>query len=589
MDVLDIDSSILKSVKNKKWRQKPVDPALLDALSRNSAIPNSIVELLATRKIPLEEADYYISPKIKNYLPDPYHLLDMDKAVNFTVDALQKKKKIAVFGDYDVDGATSAATLKKFFKELGHDILIYIPDRIKEGYGPNIEALKYLKEQGAEVVFTVDCGAVSYDALAEAKKIGLDVIVIDHHIGGEVLPESVAVINPNRIDEKSEYGYLCAAGVVFLFVVALNQKLKKANLDSVENKKILSLLDLTALGTVCDVVPLKGLNRAFVSQGIKIIEQATNTGIRALKQIAGIDDNIDAYHLGFVLGPRINAGGRVGDASLGANMLSTDNFEEAIQAARALDMHNHERKAIELNIINQAIQEAAEDRTSNIAFVVGHRWHLGVIGIVAGRLKETFNKPSIVITVTDGTGKASCRSVPGIDIGSVIHSAKEKGLLIAGGGHAMAAGFTVDSHKIDDLKDFIRAEIADDYNKFVAEDCEYFDQIISHGIINLNFVSEMIQMGPFGSNNPQPKFYLKNVNISNAKIVGGDHISCFVSDGNDSKSKFIKAICFRAINSPVGEILLRNQKNLNIIAQLNINHWNGNSSAEMNIQDILLD
>lgn len=583
-------TQIYKSVRNRKWKKYSVDYNYLSLLKNSTNFSSLMLELMMNRNIPLEEINHFISPKLKNYLPDPNHLLDMEKAAKFLAKSMAENKNIAVFGDYDVDGATSAALIKKFFGKIKKEIGIYIPDRIREGYGPNIEALKHLKAKGVEVVVTVDCGAVAYDALAEAKEIGLEVVVIDHHQGGERLPDAIAVVNPNRQDETSDYTYLCAAGVTFLLLISLNNELKKSGLPSITSVEMLEMLDLVALGTVCDVVPIKGLNRAFVSQGIKLISRGSNTGINALKQITNLNSDIDAYHLGFVLGPRINAAGRVGDANLGAELLSCEDYDKSIGIARSLDMHNHERRAIEMKLLEEAINQVAQNQKSNpVAFIIGEKWHLGVIGIIAGRLKENFNKPSIVITVTDGIGKASCRSVKNIDIGRIIHKAKEKNLLLAGGGHAMAAGFTVAADKIMQLQEFIEAEISQDYNKFLQEDYYYFDSILNLSAIDIDLIADIAKIGPFGSDNPHPVFRLNNINVNNSRIVGGDHVSCFVTDGERNNQNFIKAISFRAINSPVGEILLRNQKNIDLIGRLSLNKWNGKTSVEITIDDIIIE
>lgn len=592
MDIVreDLSQKTYKSVKNRRWRKYPLDAELLRAIKNDSHLPDLLLELMLNRGVTPHELNNFLTPKLKDYMPDPFHLRDMEKAVKFLAHSISANKKIAIFGDYDVDGATSAALIKKYFTKLNIDTLVYIPDRIREGYGPNIEALKSLKEQDIDVVITVDCGAVAYDALNEAQKIGLEVVVIDHHIGGENLPEAVAVVNPNRFDESSQYGYLCAAGVSFLLLVGLNKELKNTSNKYVEPLQLLEMLDLVALGTVCDVVPIKGLNRAFVSQGLKLISKGSNIGMKALKQISNLKNDLDAYHLGFILGPRVNAGGRVGNANLGARLLSSDNFNEALEISRSLDMHNHERKAIEMTILEHSIKTVSQKGANKpIAFVVGNEWHLGVIGIIAGRIKEKFNKPAIVITVENGIGKASCRSVPGIDLGSVIHKAKKQNLLIAGGGHAMAAGFTVKEEDIDTLQEFIESEISEDYKKFLKEVFDHFDSTLTLSAIDINLVEDILKIGPFGNGNPHPKFYVKNTNIINSRIVGGEHISCLLTDGKVNTGKFIKAIAFRSLNSPIGEILLRNQKNVDIIAQLTLNKWNGQTSAEITICDIIID
>jgi single-stranded-DNA-specific exonuclease len=588
--VCEEDNKIFKSIKNRKWQKFPVDLLRLKEFQNRADLPKILLEILSQKDISSNDIDRYLNPKLRDYLPDPYHLMDMEKAAKFLASAIKQNKKIAVFGDYDVDGATSSALIRNYFKSINSNVGIYIPDRIREGYGPNIEALTKLKSDGYEIIITVDCGVVAYEALCEAKKIGLEIVVIDHHIGGETLPEAIAVVNPNRTDEKSQYGYLCAAGIVFLLLIALNKELEKINHPACDVNKLLEFLDLVALATVCDVVPLKGLNRAFVSQGIKLIAKGSNIGIKALKQISNLGTDIDAYHLGFILGPRVNAGGRVGNANLGAELMSADDYNVALELARTLDIHNYERRAVELKLIEMAFKDVSmQPKNSPIAFVIGHEWHLGVIGIIAGRVKEKFNKPAIIIAVKDGIGKASCRSVRGIDIGKLIHKAKKEDLLIAGGGHAMAAGFTVAQDKIDELRIFFKKEIYSIYQKFIESDLEYYDSILTPSSIDIELINIISQVGPFGSENPQPRFFLKNVNVINAKLVGNEHISCMLTDSNVKTGNFVKAISFRVINSPMAEILLRNQKNVNLIVQLSINKWNDRISPEITIQDVIID
>src|SRR5438874_2556778 len=452
-----------RSVCGRRWRTREPDPGLAAAIAQRHGLPEIVGRLLAQRGIGIDEAPGFLAPRLRDVLPDPLHLRDMDRAVARLLRAVRDGEPIVVFGDYDVDGATSAALLLRFFAAVGTHASVYVPDRMREGYGPNAPALLRLKADGAGVVVTVDCGATAYEPLAGAAEAGLDVIVIDHHVTEPLLPPALALINPNRLDEESPHGVLAAVGVAFLLVVALNRALREAGWyrDRIE-PDLLQWLDLVALGTVCDVVPLAGVNRALVAQGIKVARRRDNPGLAALAAVAGIGEPIDAYHLGFVLGPRVNAGGRVGAADLGARLLATDDPAVAAELAASLDAYNRERRDIEARTLEAAIALVEGSPQSPVlVFVAAENWHPGVIGIVAARLKERYERPACVVALADGIGRGSGRSVAGLPLGPAVIAARQAGLLINGGGHAMAAGFTVAAEKLAALESFLVDRLGD--------------------------------------------------------------------------------------------------------------------------------
>lgn len=576
------------SVKGAKWLMRDADERMVLAFSQKIDLPEILARILVARSVELDNAEDFLNPTLKNSLPDPFHLLDMEKAAERLSEAVIKGEEIAVFGDYDVDGATSSSLLKRFFREIGNEPVIYIPDRITEGYGPNTEALLYLKEHGIDVCVTVDCGTLSFEPLAEAKKAGLDIVVIDHHLGAEQLPEACAVVNPNRLDETSEHRHLAAVGVAFLLAVAVNSKLReKGWYKNHAEPDLLSLLDIVALGTVCDVVPLKGVNRAFVTQGIKVMRKRENIGLKALANIAHIDDSPNAYHLGFALGPRINAGGRVGKSDLGARLLSTEDVDEAYDIARELDRLNAERRAIESMVLENAMAQIEKgDSGANVLFAKGENWHPGVIGIVASRITERFNRPCAVISIKDGVGKASARSINGIDFGSAVVTANQSGILIAGGGHAMAAGFTVEESKIDNLHEFLNERFKTKSEDLTTRKIK-LDGYLSLDAVNMELADLINQVAPFGTSNPEPKFIFKDVFVIRADIVGADHIKCILGSGQSGNvGKTIKAMSFRSLETPLGKALLDSLgKSISIAGRIKVNSWQGVDSAEIIIDD----
>ncbi len=591
MDDLIENEIIFKSVCNRKWKKASYDQSRSLLIEQKKGVESIIAEMLSRRSLEYNDIDSFLEPKLRTSLPNPDIIKDMSVAVDTVYGAIKSKRKIAVFGDYDVDGATSSAVLKRFFRTIAVEVNIYIPDRVSEGYGPNINAFKELREQGVEIIITVDCGTAAHAVIEEGRNLGLDIIVLDHHISeSPVLPSANAIVNPNRIDDNSGLNNLAAVGVTFLFVVALSKKIANQDLAVADNhsKKLLQLLDLVALGTVCDVVPLTGLNRAFVRQGLSIMSKTHNVGLKALLDFLSVKDRITPYHLGFVLGPRVNAGGRVGKASLGAELLTCDDYDRAYEIAAMLDSFNTERKLIEANVLKDALEQAASIKESNCIVVAGQGWHQGVIGIVASRIQEKYNKPSIVISFdSNDLGKASCRSIEGVNIGQIISKAYQDGILLAGGGHAMAAGFSLVKDKLEELKYFLESNISKDEIKKNKNKVLTYESLLSANHVNIDFINKINLFGPFGSGNESPKFMLRNVIITDVNVFQSLHISCLMKDADNISSSFFKAIAFRAIESPMGELLLAKGKVLNLIVTLGINYWNNLQKPEAVIIDII--
>ncbi len=586
-----------KSVLQLSWKQKKYDQRLALTIAQKIGVSEVLSKLLVLQNITLDEVNNFLYPTIKSALPDPFLLLDMNVAVEKIIWAIKNQKKIVVFGDYDVDGATSSALLKKFFKMVGLESKIYIPDRILEGYGPNTNALLKLKEEGADLVITVDCGTVAFEPLEAAKKAGLEIIVIDHHLGATNKPEAIAVINPNRLDESFEHKNLAAVGVSFLLAVAVNKVLREENFyvrQNLAEPKLLTLLDLVALGTVCDVVPLTGVNRAFVAQGLKVMKNRENIGLKTLCDIAGLSEEPSSYHLGFVVGPRINAGGRVGKSNLGAELLSLNDEEKAKEIAAMLHANNLQRKDIEKNVLDEVVAEIQKNGLNNfpVIFIAKEGWHPGVIGIVASRIKELYNKPVAVIAINDGIGKASCRSIYGVDFGSALIKAKLAGLLTEGGGHAMAAGFSINAGKIKDLHEFLCAEMLEAVTIFGGEAIKEFADILDINSANLMLAKEVAMLEPYGAGNYKPKFLIKDLSITKADIIGQDkkHVRCIFGSKNMAGwQSGLVGVAFGAMENNIGQVLINNKaKIINVVGQLNINSWMGNESAQVIIEDVLV-
>ncbi|MGA0346535.1 MAG: single-stranded-DNA-specific exonuclease RecJ [Alphaproteobacteria bacterium] len=578
-----------KSASRKRWIARDFDERTSLAIAQTRMIPEIFSRVLVNRGVTLETVDTFLNPSLRNELPDPSHLLDMDQAVERVVKAFEKGQKIGIFGDYDVDGATSAALLTRFFSALGRSVEVYIPDRQKEGYGPNLTALKKLKERGVELVITVDCGTTAFEVLENAGSEGLDIIVVDHHVAEPRLPSGALVINPNRLDQDTDHTHLAAVGVTFLFVVAINRALREAFWygEGHPEPDLRQWLDLVALGTICDVVPLKGLNRAFVRQGLKVMAGRGNLGIRALADVARVDRPLDCYHAGFILGPRVNAGGRVGESGLGVRLLSSNDASETHVIAQKLDGLNKERQEIEQRVFSLALEQAETEIVSNpsILMVEGEGWHPGVIGIVAGRLRERFNLPSCVVAMENGIGKASGRSVSGIALGPAVISALQAGLLVNGGGHSMAAGFSVEASKLGDLKAFLNAHIKRQWEGKEPVLELKLDGALTVSAVSSDLVSLLEGAGPYGSGNPRPRFGFPELRVVQSSVVGNDHIKCIFSDVT-GKGR-LKGIAFRAVGTEVGEVLL-NHRGLcvNIAGSLRQNEWQGKVSNEIFVEDV---
>ena len=575
------------SVTGKNWILKKFEQEKIVYLKDNFFLDEITAKLIVLRDIKKEDVNSFLNPSIKNFLPNPNNLLDMEKSSLRTLEAIKKKEKIGVFGDYDVDGATSTALLGRYFDELKLNYEIYIPDRKTEGYGPSIKGFKELIKKDVKIIFTVDCGTLSFEAIEYAKNKNIDVIVLDHHQSEVNLPKAHSVVNPNRLDDKSNLQYLCAAGVSFMFLVSINRQLRIIHWfddNSINEPNLINYLDLVSLGTVCDVVPLIGLNRAIVKQGLKILKAKKNLGLKTLLNICNIETNPSIYHLGYILGPRINAGGRVGKCSHGANLLLNSNPKEVYRLATELNEFNKERQMLEKNLIEKILSESKGKLKDPVLILHGKNWHEGVIGIVAARLKDKFNKPTIIISINKEIGKASARSIVGFDIGSVIIAAAQEKILIKGGGHKMAGGFSINTFNIEKFKQFIFRKFKR-INKDLSKDKPLLvDSKIAPSAINLEFYDKINVLSPFGSGNPEPKFIIENLKPVNSKIVGDKHIKS-VLIGPEGTS--IKAIAFNAIDNELGAYLLKKNNNaFNIAGKLSLNEWRGEKNVEFIIDDI---
>lgn len=574
-----------RSLSGRRWLARPTDDRLALALSQRLGLPELVGRVLASRNVGLDEAEGFLNPTLRDLLPDPGHLKGMDEAVERLVRAVTDGETIGIFGDYDVDGATSSALLRNVLEAMGARVRVYIPDRIKEGYGPNAPALLRLKAEGVGVVVTVDCGTTAFAPLAEAAGAGLDLIVVDHHVGEAALPAALAVINPNRLDETSPHGHMAAVGVAFLLAVGLNRGLKQAGwYDSRPTPDLMRWLDLVALGTVCDVVPLVGVNRALVVQGLKVLARRSNVGLAALSDVAGVKDRPDSYTLGYVLGPRVNAGGRVGEAELGTRLMSTADAAEAADIARQLEGYNKDRQEIEAAVLLDAIEqvESRPDDGRPLIVAAGENWHPGVIGIVAGRLKERYGRVACVVALEGGEGKGSGRSVPGLDLGSAIIAARQAGLLKAGGGHAMAAGFTVARESLSDLADFLAERLQSQLDGELVPLLE-LDGALDAGAAGIDLIETLAQVGPFGSGNPEPRFAVAGARIAKADIVGSGHVRLILTGAG---GKRLKAIAFRAADSEMGHALLASAgAPFHLAGTLRADTWQGNTSVQLIVDD----
>ncbi len=574
------------SALGRRWVERAFDASLALAIAQRLKTGEIVGRLLAGRNVALDRAEAYLNPSLKSDLPDPSIVLDMDRAAARLAAAVQAGEGIAIFGDYDVDGATSSALLARFLRAVGREPVVYIPDRLSEGYGPNVAAMTKLARDGAKVIITVDCGTQAPAALDAAREAGADVLVCDHHLPGETLPAAFAIANPNRHDDTSGLGQLAAVGVAFLLCVATNRALRAAGWFAArEEPDLRKWLSLVALGTVADVVPLTGVNRLFVLKGLETARDRHVAGVTALMEVAGLKGDIEPYHLGFVLGPRVNAGGRVGRCDLGARLLATDDVAEAAAIARELDGLNQQRRALEQATLDEAIAMVENDgalRGAPVLVVAQDGWHPGVIGIVAGRLKERYGKPAVVIAVNDGVGKGSGRSVNGADLGTAIVAAREAGILINGGGHKMAAGLTVERGRVGDLASFLSQRLADDCARS-QEGTLWIDGALSASGASAELCALVAKCGPYGAGNAEPVFVLPSLRIAFASIVGEQHVRCVMTGGDGGR---VSGIAFRAVQSALGATLLNAKgRPVHIVCSLKAEEWQGETRVQAMIKD----
>jgi len=582
---MSADFQVERSVTGQPWRwRREPDPSL--------AMDELVDELLLARGVMREDLPRHRDPRIRDFLPDPSCFRDMDKGAQRLADALQRRETIAIFGDYDVDGATSAALLVLLLRRLGAEPIVYIPDRLMEGYGPSGKALVELKARGAALAICVDCGAQAFEALDEAAAAGLDVIVVDHHQCATLLPVAHALINPNRLDESEEgtaHGHLAAVGMAFLLGVALLRELRSRGFfEALAEPGILDLLDLVALGTVADVARIKGLNRAYVTQGLRVMAARQNIGLAALAEAARLVKPPGCRDLGFALGPRINAGGRVGKSDLGVRLLTSTDPEEARTIAVELDRLNEERRAIEMLVCEQAEERAATLNGAPVLTVMSSGWHPGVIGIVAGRIKERFGRPAIVIAEdADGTGKGSGRSICGVDLGAAVLAAKESGLLVAGGGHAMAAGLTMAPGALEPFRDFINERLAADIEKSRGDRALLLDALLAPGGVAGHLCDALDSAGPYGAGWPNPRVAAGPARLLRTGIVGDGHVRG-IACGDDGRS--FKFIAFRSAAGELGQALLSSPGDRRwwLAGTIKRDEWNGGNAAEMHVEDAAL-
>jgi single-stranded-DNA-specific exonuclease len=577
--------NITRSILGQPWRWRGLDTGARDV---NFEPDDLVTQLLLTRGCPRDAIEAHRAPSIRGFMPDPSIFRDMDRAAERLADAVLANETVTIFGDYDVDGATSAALLIRLLRDLGLHAQAYIPDRLMEGYGPSGEALVRLAEAGSTLIVTVDCGAQAFEALDMARAVGVDVVVVDHHKCASALPAAYALVNPNRLDEDegAAHGHLAAVGVAFLLGAALLRLLRQRGFFAARPEpRLIDLLDIVALGTVADVAALRGLNRAFVAQGLKVMAARRNIGLNALIGASRLNRAPTCTDLGFALGPRINAGGRVGKSDLGVRLLVTEDPDEARGIAEELDRLNEERRAIEA-----LVQEAAETASIGqgnraVALVAGRGWHPGVIGIVAGRLKEKLGRPSIVIAIDeDGVGKGSGRSISGVDLGAAVMAAKENGLLVAGGGHAMAAGLTVAADRIDALADFLDERLSSDVARAQGERALLLDAVIAPGGMTPALVEALEAGGPYGMGWPAPRVAAGPVRVIKADIVGTNHVRAIMG-GDDGRS--FKAVAFRAAETELGQTILAapRDRKLWIAGRAKIDDWGSRPAAELHIDD----
>lgn len=580
------------SVGGRAWRDRLDERASARALAiaQRHNIPELLARILSGRGVEVDEVEAFLDPTVRRLMPDPHTVTAMEQAAQRLADAMVRGEQVAIFGDYDVDGATASALLARFMRNGGSEPIVHIPDRIFEGYGPNVEAIRALAGRGATLLVTVDCGTGSIEPLAEARRLGQDVVVIDHHQADERLPDAI-VVNPNRLDDLSGLGHLAAVGLVFMTIVAVNRVLRARGFwtDTRPEPDLLGWLDIVALGTVADVVPLKGLNRAFVAKGLLALRRRYNVGLTALMDVARLSGPPEPFHLGFLLGPRINAGGRIGRADLGALLLRTDDPVEAGRIAAELDRLNTERRAMEVSMLAEAEAEAQTalgiEEKGAVVVTAAANWHPGVVGLLAARLKERFNRPAFAIALEPGgTGTGSGRSIPGVDLGKTVRRAVAEGLLLKGGGHAMAAGITLKHGAIAEFRAYLERELAESVTAARADRALLIDGAVSAAGANAALVETISRAGPFGAGNPEPVVALPHHTVAYAEEVGKAHVRVRLRSGDGS---MLNAIAFRAVGQPLGQALMKNRgQPLHAAGTLSIDRWNGGERVQLRLIDV---
>ncbi len=581
-----------RSATDRAWRDRldARGQARALAIAQRHGLPELLARVLAGRGVEADEVEAYLDPSVRRLMPDPHVLTQMDIASARLADAVQRDERIAIFGDYDVDGATATALLARYLRQCGLDPIVHIPDRIFEGYGPNVDAIRSFVERGATLLVTVDCGTTSVEALGEAKTLGLDTIVVDHHQADVELPPALAIVNPNRADDLSGLGQLAAVGLVFLTLVAVNRELRRRGFwQARAEPDLLSLLHLVALGTVADVVPLTGLNRAFVAKGLIALRRREHVGTTALMDAARLSGPPEPWHLGFLLGPRINAGGRIGRADLGARLLLEDDPSEAARIAAELDRLNRERQQIEIATVAQAEAEALAalglEEKGAVVVTAGQGWHPGVVGLAAARLKERFGRPAFAVALDPGgTGTGSGRSIPGVDLGRAVREAVREGLLIKGGGHAMAAGVTLRKDALGAFRGFLEDRLGAAVEAARRNVALLIDGAAAAGAVNVSLYEMLSRAGPYGAGNPEPVLALPSHVLAYADAVGENHIRARFKSGD---GKFVNAIAFRAAGQPLGRALIDNRgRALHAAGSLAIDRWQGEERVQMRLIDV---
>lgn len=585
--------NVERSVTGRRWadRLDPITARMAQAIGQQTDLSEILARIIAGRGVSVEEAESFVHPTLRDLMPDPSTLLDMDALARRIADAILRGEQIGLFGDYDVDGACSTALMLRYLRALGLDPIFHIPDRIFEGYGPNIAAMDGLISRGCTLIITLDCGTSSRDPIAHARAKGVDLLVIDHHLASHELPSANALVNPNRPDDISALGYLCAAGVTFMALVAVNRVLRERGRGGLPD--LMKLLDLVALATICDVVPLVGLNRAFVARGIDVIRAGGNVGLTGLAIGARVSGPVGTYHMGYILGPRINAGGRIGDAGLGTRLLSTDDEHDALAMAAKLDELNAERQRIEIEAVEQATataeMEIGEGEGPAVLITGSPQWHPGVVGLVAARLRERFDRPAFAIALSpDGGGTGSGRSMPGVDLGAAVIAAVEEGLAIKGGGHAMAAGITLAPGQLGAFRAFMDERLREAVAVARTKTSLKIDAALTARGATPDFVRDIESAGPFGAGNPTPVFAFPSHTVRFAEIVGaGGHVRLSLSSGDGAS---LKAIAFRAAGTPLGDALLkaRDGQRLHLCGTLNIDHWQGRETVQLRVSDVAM-